>query len=112
MNYNLLTDEEILKDLSRRYEEIRLRKRIKDTEVESIGGISRQVLHNFRRGKSVISLKSFICLLRGIDEVNRLQDILLSPEDFSPMGQARKAPPRRVRDGGKKQGPFRWGDGG
>ncbi len=110
MDYRLITDEEIMQDLAERYERIRIQKRLKDTDIESKGGVSRQLLSDFRKGKRSISLKSFIRLLRGVDELDRLRKLLPDSDEFSPMASPGKEPLKRVRDRDKKAKPFKWGD--
>jgi len=72
MAYTVLTDEEILHDLAQKIDFMRRNKKIKDSEVAMRGGTNRVVLNNFRNGHGGISLKSFIRLLRGIGELDRL----------------------------------------
>ena len=110
MKYNILTDDDIIMDLAKQFERLRVRKQIKDTEIEEAGGISRRTLYNFRQGTTAITLKSFIRLLRGIGELERLETLLDDQEEYRPLGGSEKELPKRVRDRGKKGGDFKWGD--
>lgn len=98
MSYNLLTDEEILEDLADRIDFIRRAKRLKDEELVTRGGTSRFVLKKFRSGAGGITLKSFVRLLRGLDELERLESLLKLPDQYSPSGKHTGIPEQRVRD--------------
>ena len=110
MKYNMLTDDDIIRDLAEQFEKLRIKKQIKDTELEEAGGISRRTLYNFRQGTTAITLKSFIRLLRGIGELERLETLLSDKKAYSPLGGAEKELPKRVRDRGEKKRDFKWGD--
>lgn len=85
MRYNMMSDEDILKDLAQQFDKIRIQKRLKDTDVEAAGGASRQILSGLRSGKRAVTLKSFIKLLRGIDELDKLQNMLKVQDEYSPL---------------------------
>jgi len=110
MDYNIVSDEDIIRDLAEKYEKIRIEKRLKDTEVAEKAGISRQLLSDFRNGKRSISLKSFIRLLRGIDELDSFQKNLKSSEELSIFSGPDNGQPKRIRDRQNKPGAFKWGD--
>lgn len=110
MSYDLMTDEEILKDLAGKLDMLRRIKHIKDTELVSRGGSNRTVLKNFRGGKSGISMTSFIRLMRGLGELERLETLLELPESYSPGTKGRDIPPKRVRSAPQKSSSFKWGD--
>jgi len=110
MSYNLMTDDDILKDLAEQFEKIRIRKQIKETEIEKTCGISRRTLYNFRQGTTAITLKSFIRLLRGIGELDRLETLLVDSTAYSPISGTDKELPKRVRDRGGPEKGFKWGD--
>ncbi len=110
MSYKLKTDEEIMKDLASKLDLIRRMKEIKDEELVAKGGTNRVVLNKFRNGHGGISLKSFIRLLRGIGELDRLESLLKIPEQYSPAGKSRTIPKNRVRTKKNKNTDFIWGD--
>ena len=110
MDYSICDDETIIKDLAEKIDLIRLQKRLKDEDVESAGGVSRQLISNFRNGKRSISLKSFIRLLRGIGELERLQNIFPETDSYSPIHPLPEKPVKRVRDRQDQGGKFKWGD--
>lgn len=110
MGYEYLTDDEILVDLAERFDRIRIRKRMKDTDIEAKAGISRQVLYNFRKGKRAITMKSFIRLLRAVDALDHLEELLPGKDDFSPINNSNYDSAKRVRDRGTGDEAFQWGD--
>ncbi len=110
MSYELKTDDEILQDLAKKLDLLRRFKEIKDTDLVSRGGTNRVVLNKFRSAQGGISLKTFIRLLRGLGELNRLETLLKLPDQFSPTGKNRPIPEKRVRSKKTKNTGFTWGD--
>lgn len=110
MKYNMLADDDIIRDLAQQFERLRIRKQVKDTELEEAGGISRRTLYNFRQGTTAITMKSFIRLLRGIGELERLETLLADTEEYRPLSGSEKELPKRVRDRGGRERDFKWGD--
>jgi hypothetical protein len=114
MPYNLLTDDEILADLAKKLDFIRRARRVKDEELVAKGGTSRFVLEKFRSASGGITLKSFVRLLRGLGELDRLELLLKEPVGYTPTGKGDDIPAHRVRDRDRKSneqaGGFVWGD--
>jgi len=104
-----MTDEEILLDLAHRFDTVRKKKEIKDTDLVSRGGANGIAMSKFRSGDN-ITLKTFIRLVRGLGELDRLERLFSSIEDWSPTGAVDTAPKRRVRDKRNAGKPFSWGD--
>jgi IS30 family transposase len=109
MDYNTMTDKDIIRDLADRVEKIRIAHHIKESEMEEIAGISRKTLYNFRQGTG-LSLKKFIRLLRAMKEADRLQRMFPESESYSPRGRDISDRPKRVRDKQKSEERFQWGD--
>lgn len=110
MEYSLASDEEILQEMARLLDRLRISKQMKESEIAEAVGISRKTLYNFRRGSSSISLRNFIRLFRALGELERLEALFPEEPDYSPMASPVKEPPRRVRDKGRSERDFRWGD--
>ena len=110
MDYNLLTDEAILKDIAEQVEKIRILKHLKETEIQELSGISRKTLYNFRKGSSSLSLKNFVRLLRVLGELDRLHLLFQESDTYSPLEDAQKEIPKRVRDKQMNNKAFKWGD--
>ncbi|HNY21626.1 MAG TPA: hypothetical protein PKO22_05705 [Treponemataceae bacterium] len=104
-----MTDEEILLDLAHRFDTVRKKKEIKDTDLVSRGGANGIAMSKFRSGDN-ITLKTFIRLVRGLGELDRLERLFSATEDWSPTGAGDETPRRRVRDKKKPEKPFTWGD--
>jgi len=110
MDYNTMSDEAVVRDIAEHVEKIRIRRRIKESELEEAAGISRKTLYNFRKGATGLSLKNFIRLLRALGEADRLQQLFPESEAYSPRGGSRPELPSRVRDRQQPEGGFQWGD--
>ncbi|MCK5146233.1 transcriptional regulator, XRE family protein [bacterium] len=110
MAYTLMTDEEILHDLARKVDLLRRNKNIKDTELVAQGGTNRVVLNKFRKGQGGISLRTFIRILRGLGELDRLETCFRQPLQYSPTGKNNQVPVKRVRDKKNKPTKFVWGE--
>lgn len=113
MSFAHQTDAEILRELAARIDHLRRQKAYTDRETCERGGVSVRTLVAFRRSNKDITLSSFIRLLRGIGELERLEGLLPPAEPvFSPAQQRFVEPPKRIR--GKPATPadddFQWGD--
>ena len=110
MSYDLKTDDEIISDLADKFDLLRRSKKIKDVDLVSMGGTNRVVLNKFRNAQGGISLKTFIRLMRGLGELDRLESLLESQVHYSPTGKAADIPAKRVRDRKNVDEGFAWGD--
>ena len=110
MSYKLQTDEEIMADLAGKMDLLRRQKGIKDEELAARGGTNRVAWNRFRKGEQGITLKTLIRLLRGLDELHRLESLLDIPDEYSPTGKQRSIPAKRVRDRKGPEAPFTWGE--
>lgn len=110
MSYSSMSDEDVFKDIANKIENLRLEKKIKETDLEQISGISRKTLYNFKHGITGFSLKNFIRLLRAMDEIDRLQHLFSDKEDYSPRESKKVKIAQRVRDKKIKENSFKWGD--
>ena len=113
MSFEHFTDREILQELAHRLDYARRTKGYTDKDTAERGGISTRTLVAFRGAGKDIALTSFIKLLRGVGELERLEQLLPPAEPiFSPARQTYVAPPQRIRR--KRSGPrdpgFSWGD--
>jgi transcriptional regulator with XRE-family HTH domain len=98
LQYSMMSDEDIILDIAARIDALRIWKRLKDSDVQSAGGVSRQLISDFRNGKRSISLKSLIRILRGMGEVDRLRNLFDEPAEYSPLAPPVSEQVRRVRD--------------
>lgn len=110
MDYNMVNDEDIIRELAEQVDKIRIKHHLKETKIEESAGISRKTLYNFKKGSTGTSLKNFIRLLRAMGETNRLKLMFPESESYSPIDQNEGEPPKRVRDRQKQKTDFQWGD--
>ena len=108
MQYKLLSDDEIIKDIGQKIEYLRRLKGIQSKELCEKGGAGYTAYRNLVNGKSGVSLKTFVELLRGLGELEKLEKLLSAQDGYSPTGQS-ATPPKRIF---KKSTPTKpvWGD--
>ena len=106
-DFTLLTDEQITKSLAERFEQLRLQNNLTEAEVSNIGGATKDAMHRFKQGKG-ISLTNFIKLLRGIDKLDALEQLLVVPQSLSQIKEPNK---KRVKKKNKvTKSEFLWGE--
>ncbi len=109
MPFSVLPDDEILRALAARFDAIRLQKGIKDQDLVARGGTNGVAMSKFRAGEN-ITLKTFVRLMRGLGELDRLEALLSAPAVWSPTGETPKPAGKRVREKKNAEKPFSWGD--
>lgn len=111
MNFNLLTDENIIKELGQNYEELRLRKKLSDEDVMKKGGSTKDAIQRLKNGSN-INLINFIKILRGLGELDSLEKVIKVEDSFSIRENKNKPLPRRVfkRKKSDNSTDFKWGD--
>ncbi len=111
--FEQLSDAQILHELALRVDYLRRQKGLSDRELAERGGLGVRTLVAFRSNNKDITLGTFLHILRGLGELERLDGLLPPAEPtYSPADGGYVAPPKRVR---KKRAPekpsdFRWGD--
>ncbi len=111
-NIKMLSDEQILGELGSRFEQLRLAARLPDQEIFARGGVKKDALANFKKGRN-ISLLNFVKILRGANLLDELEQLLHRKDLFSPMAlleNPQLAAPKRIRQKKNKPMSFRWGD--
>ncbi len=109
-----LSDDQILQELGRRFDGQRLVSRIADRDIFLAGGVKKDTLAHFKKGKPV-TLLNFIKILRGAGCLDRLEQLFPPADTESPMAQVSRPSarsPRRIRRP-KHQPPgtpFQWGE--
>ena len=110
-DYRTMNENDILKDIGTQVEKLRLENRIKESDIEMLSGVSRKTYYNFKNGKSGLSLKNFIRILRAINELERLQRLFPETDTYSPANpKDHRKLPKRVRDRESSDRDFLWGD--
>jgi len=101
MDFNLLTDEDIIKELASRYDYSRLNKKLSEKDVSDKGGTNSDAIYRFKNGKN-ISLTNFIKILRGVGELDKLEK-LLKTDEYQSIREVKKAKtPKRIFKSRKK----------
>ena len=109
---NLLSDVQILAELGSRFDRYRLGERIPDKQIFAAGGVTRQALAHFKKGRN-ISLLNFVKILRGAALLPALAQLIKPAEPFSPLefvNSSRLRFPKRIRTRKSKKKKFKWGD--
>ncbi|WP_378187917.1 helix-turn-helix transcriptional regulator [Aquimarina sp. W85] len=78
MELNMLTDEQVLYELTQRVKRKRLNLNMTQETLANRAGVHTQTVKNFEAGKSTTML-TFIQLLRGFGELNALESFLPDP---------------------------------
>jgi len=108
-----LTNQHIRAELGARLRHLRLDRNITQAALASTAGVNRKVVSAIERGHET-SLDSFITVLRALDLLDRLDDLV--PDAVpSPMAeltpQRRKSQRQRARPRSAEQAtPWIWGD--
>ncbi|MBM3709055.1 MAG: helix-turn-helix transcriptional regulator [Actinobacteria bacterium] len=95
MDWYGMSDNEIIRDIGKRLKELRLRKNITQDSLSKKTGLNRVTISKIERGQK-ISLLSLIQIIRGLDELQRLDNIIPA-ETVSPLQLARLKSMQRKR---------------
>lgn len=109
MDFSLMNDDEILKELGTRMEKMRQKKELSDAELSKKGGNTKDALARFKNGEP-ITTKNLVKIIRGLGELRRLEQLFGVEDEFRPS-QGRAQPlPKRIRNKKTKSGGFKWGE--
>lgn len=111
MSYELLSDTEILKELSQKVDKSRRGQEISEEALTKKGGVSKRTYNYFINDAQDIKLSSFIKILRGLGKLNELEKLLPENYDVSPFLKEEKRLKKRIRKTETKEGEITWGDG-
>jgi len=110
MAFELMTDHEIVKSLGKMFDQLRIHKRLQDKDILSASGTSSSVLAKFRSGKGNITLETFVKLMRAVNELDKLESLLLLPDVYSPTAKKGKTQKRVIKPTIKSESNFVWGE--
>ena len=99
-SFRFLSDSEIYEALGQAFDQTRIANDIPDKTVLAQGNVSSDALNKFRQNKGGITLLNFIKLMRGIDELDKLEALFADVE---------KVQRQRVRKANKPK-KIQWGD--
>jgi hypothetical protein len=108
--YKFLSNDDIGKELAKKFEKIRISKELSEFEVATKGGTNTAAIYRFKKtGK--ITLTNFIMILKGIGELDNLEQLMNIDNEYSPIPQAEMKTKKRIMK--KKENnnnEFKWGD--
>lgn len=107
MSLELMSDEQVLVLLGKKFEEFRLSKGLRDQDVRDTGGVSKDALHKFKNQGGNITLVNFVKVLRGCGEIDVLERLFNVPLSL-PKEDNKKATARIRKKSVKK--PMIWKD--
>lgn len=111
--FGQLSDEQLLGELGLRVDYLRRQKGLSDKQLAERGGLGLRTLVAFRTDHKDITLATFLRILRGLGEIERLEGLLPPAEPtYSPSDGRYVEPPKRIRKKrpSKKAPAFEWGD--
>ncbi|MDO9276884.1 MAG: helix-turn-helix transcriptional regulator [Lutibacter sp.] len=85
MNYNLLLNEDILKELGKDLRQHRLNNNLTVKELSNKSGISERTIIGFELGKKNITLMSLVEMLRALRLLNNLDGLFPKIPVISPL---------------------------
>jgi len=105
MDWYAISDKAIIRDIGRRLKQIRLNKNISQQELSERSGVHRTTISKIETGRK-ISLLTLIQLLRGLEELGRLENIIpeerISPIQLAKLrGKKRERASRQLKSKGK-----------
>lgn len=109
MNFEVMTDRDVVIALGQQYDQLRRHKQLQDKDILAASGTSSSVLAKFRGGKGNITLETFVKLMRAVGELDKLESLLVIPEQFSPT-QQKGVLPERIHKPKKVKPDFIWGN--
>ena len=111
-NLSILSDQAILEELGKRLETYRRFARMPDSRIFSRGGVKKDALAKFKKGKN-ISMLNWIKILRGANVLSQIETLFETPSLFSPLETLTEKThkmPQRIRQKKTPQSSFQWGD--
>lgn len=109
--FSLFNDEDIIRALGKKYEKLRIEKELSDEDVSVMGGVSKDAIYRMKRGEN-ISLVNFIKILRGLSELDALENVIKEVEDLNirDIYLKKKVKKRIFKKTKGKDTDFKWGD--
>jgi transcriptional regulator with XRE-family HTH domain len=109
MSFEMKTDGDVVVALGQQFDKLRRHKRLQDKDILAASGTSSSVLAKFRSGKGNITLETFVKLIRAIGELDKLEKLLVMPQQYSPTEQT-TALPERIHKPKATETNFAWGE--
>ena len=109
MDFDMMTDHDVVVELGKKYDLLRRHKQLQDKEILSSSGTSSAVLAKFRSGKGNITLETFVKLMRAVGELQTLDKLLTVPNNYSPTADNFELP-ERIHKPKQTKPKFSWGE--
>ncbi|MCJ8311728.1 MAG: hypothetical protein MJK11_02010 [Pseudomonadales bacterium] len=111
MKYHLMTDVQIMEDLGKQFEQLRLFKNLTVDQVCEQGGTNKLTVNRFTHNKNAIRLDGLISILRGVGELDKLEALFELPEKIT-FEKSDVIKKKRVRKPtqSKKLNEIKWGN--
>jgi transcriptional regulator with XRE-family HTH domain len=113
MSFNYKSDEQIMLTIAQSIDEMRRIQALTVEEMAKKGGFNPQTFSNFLNQGSNIKLSTLLQFLRGVGEVDKLQELFEKKKTYSPLGK-NKIPPKKIyasrKDTSKNNKKIIWGD--
>jgi predicted transcriptional regulator len=103
-----MTDQEIISDIAKKINILRRTKALMVKDVASKGGVSIPVIAKFESKTNDIKISTFIKILRGIGELEQLENILSIDSSYSPIEEDTTPLPKRIRRKKIIETDFTW----
>ncbi len=108
MRYELMTDQDIILDIAKKINILRRTKALMVKDVASKGGVSIPAIAKFESKANDIRISTFIKILRGIGELEQLENILSIDSSYSPVKEDNTPLPKRIRRKEITEIDFTW----
>lgn len=119
MNFNNMSDNEIISTIAKELDKRRVSKNITSEELAAKGGHNAQTFSNFVNQGTNVRLGTIIQIFRGLGELDKLQGVFEHKELISPIALSNQAKMTRVRASSAKRRAtkvkteksfIKWGD--
>jgi len=97
MNYGAFLNQDILEDLGSKLKQRRLNQNLSSVSLAKSSGVSVRTILGFERGEKNISLINFIELLRALDLLNNLANLITDLPLVSPLEMIENEKKKRQR---------------
>lgn len=110
MNFSTMSDKQIIEEMAKSLEEMRLINQVSTDEMSKKGGYNSQTYSNFLNRGANIKISTLIQVMRGMGELDKLQKAFDYKIPYSPTGKNSNLPKRIFRKKENKADVIEWGD--
>ncbi|MBE0490767.1 MAG: helix-turn-helix transcriptional regulator [Sulfurospirillum sp.] len=110
MSFDLLNDEQIIVEIGKQIDILRREKKLTINELAEKSGVGTATLTRVFSGKGNISLKTLIAILRGVNDLDKLENVFVQKKVFSPLGKNKPLKKRIHKKEVLQPKDFTWGE--